>query len=205
MTSPAARPKASMSCSSSSLNERPSTRSQRYRLPKTWPSPVVTGTPRNRVISGWFGGNPAEPSCWVRFLLNLLAKMRPRNEGGSRVAIVLNGSPLFTGGAGSGESEIRKWIIENDYLEAIVALPVDMFYNTGISTYIFVLSNHKASARKGKIQLINAVEFFVKMRKSLGSKRKELSPSDIERIVALYGGFHEGESSRIFANEDFGY
>jgi type I restriction enzyme M protein len=155
---------------------------------------------------GRFGpGLPRVSDGSLLFLLNLLAKMRPRNEGGSRVAIVLNGSPLFTGGAGSGESEIRKWIIENDYLEAIVALPVDMFYNTGISTYIFVLSNHKAAARKGKIQLINAVEFFVKMRKSLGSKRKELSPSDIERIVALYGGFHEGEYSRIFANEDFGY
>ncbi len=131
--------------------------------------------------------------------------MRPRNEGGSRLAIVLNGSPLFTGGAGSGESDIRKWIIENDYLEAIVALPVDMFYNTGISTYIFVLSNHKAPERKGKIQLINAAEFFVKMRKSLGSKRKELSPADIERIVALYGGFQQNECSRIFSNEDFGY
>jgi type I restriction enzyme M protein len=155
---------------------------------------------------GRFGpGLPRVSDGSLLFLLNLLAKMRPRNEGGSRVAIVLNGSPLFTGGAGSGESDIRKWIIENDYLEAIVALPVDMFYNTGISTYIFVLSNHKAPERKGRIQLINAAEFFVKMRKSLGSKRKELSPADIERIVALYGGFQESEYSRIFANEDFGY
>jgi type I restriction enzyme M protein len=155
---------------------------------------------------GRFGpGLPRVSDGSLLFLLNLLSKMRPRNEGGSRVAIVLNGSPLFTGGAGSGESDIRKWIIENDYLEAIVALPVDMFYNTGISTYIFVLSNHKAPERKGRIQLINAAEFFVKMRKSLGSKRKELSPADIERIVALYGGFQESECSRIFANEDFGY
>jgi type I restriction enzyme M protein len=156
--------------------------------------------------AGRFGpGLPRVSDGSLLFLLNLLAKMRPRNEGGSRVAIVLNGSPLFTGGAGSGESEIRKWIIENDYLEAIVALPVDMFYNTGISTYVFVLTNHKAPERKGKIQLINAAEFFVKMRKSLGSKRKELSPADIERIVALYGGFQAGEYSRIFANQDFGY
>jgi type I restriction enzyme M protein len=156
--------------------------------------------------AGRFGpGLPRVSDGSLLFLLNLLAKMRPRNEGGSRVAIVLNGSPLFTGGAGSGESEIRKWIIENDYLEAIVALPVDMFYNTGISTYIFVLSNHKATERKGKIRLINAAEFFVKMRKSLGSKRKELSPADIDRIVALYGGFQEDEYSRIFSNKDFGY
>jgi type I restriction enzyme M protein len=155
---------------------------------------------------GRFGpGLPRVSDGSLLFLLNLLSKMRPRNEGGSRVAIVLNGSPLFTGGAGSGESDIRKWIIENDYLETIVALPVDMFYNTGISTYIFVLSNHKAAERKGKIQLINATEFFVKMRKSLGSKRKELSAADIERIVALYGGFQQNECSRIFANQDFGY
>jgi type I restriction enzyme M protein len=159
-----------------------------------------------RGFAGRFGpGLPRVSDGSLLFLLSLLSKMRPRNEGGSRVAIVLNGSPLFTGGAGSGESEIRRWVIENDYLEAIVALPVDMFYNTGISTYIWVLSNHKAPERKGKIQLINAAEFFVKMRKSLGSKRKELSPTDIERIVGLYGGFEENEHSRIFANEDFGY
>jgi type I restriction enzyme M protein len=156
--------------------------------------------------AGRFGpGLPRISDGSLLFLLNLLSKMRPRQEGGSRAAIVLNGSPLFTGGAGSGESDIRKWVIENDYLEAIVALPVDMFYNTGISTYIWVLSNHKAPERKGKIQLINAAEFFVKMRKSLGSKRKELSTSDIERIVALYGAFEQNEYSRIFPNEEFGY
>jgi type I restriction enzyme M protein len=156
--------------------------------------------------AGRFGpGLPRVSDGSLLFLLNLLAKMRPRSEGGSRIAIVLNGSPLFTGGAGSGESEIRKWIIENDYLEAIVALPVDMFYNTGISTYIWVLSNHKAPERKGKIQLINAAEFFVKMRRSLGAKRKELSAADIERIVGLYGPFEENENSRVFSNDDFGY
>jgi type I restriction enzyme M protein len=118
---------------------------------------------------------------------------------------VLNGSPLFTGGAGSGESNIRKWLIENDWLEAIVALPTDMFYNTGIATYIWLLTNHKAPARRGTIQLIDATTFYQKMRKSLGSKRKELGPGDIARIAGLYRAFAETEHSKIFANEDFGY
>ena len=126
-------------------------------------------------------------------------------EGGGRIAIVLNGSPLFTGGAGSGESEIRKWIIENDLLEAIIALPTDMFYNTGISTYIWVLCNHKSKARRGKVQLISAVDFFQKMRKSLGSKRKELGEADIERITRIYGCFAAGEHCKIFDGQDFGY
>jgi type I restriction enzyme M protein len=126
-------------------------------------------------------------------------------EGGGRIAIVLNGSPLFTGGAGSGESDIRKWVIENDLLEAIVALPTDMFYNTGISTYVWILCNHKPTQRKGKVQLISGVEFFQKMRKSLGSKRKELRDADIEKITKLYGEFVEAENSKIFANRDFGY
>ncbi|MBX0329993.1 type I restriction-modification system subunit M [Oscillochloris sp. ZM17-4] len=155
---------------------------------------------------GRFGpGLPRVSDGSLLFLMHLLSKMRPAKEGGSRVAIVLNGSPLFTGGAGSGESEIRRWVIENDWLEAIVALPTDMFYNTGIATYIWVLSNHKAPERRGKIQLINAASFFVKMRKSLGSKRKELGEADIERIVKLYGVFEAGEHSRIFDNDDFGY
>jgi type I restriction enzyme M protein len=131
--------------------------------------------------------------------------MRPAKDGGSRVAIVLNGSPLFTGGAGSGESEIRRWVIENDWLEAIVALPTDMFYNTGIATYIWVLTNHKAVERRGKVQLINTGSFFQKMRKSLGSKRKELSPEHIARITNIYGVFQESEHSKIFDNADFGY
>ena len=131
--------------------------------------------------------------------------MREPEKGGGRIAIVLNGSPLFTGGAGSGESEIRKWVIEQDLLETIIGLPTDMFYNTGISTYIWVLSNHKAKERKGKIQLINASDFFQKMRKSLGSKRKELGETDIERIIKLYGEFKEDENSKIFVSQDFGY
>lgn len=157
-------------------------------------------------FTGRFGpGLPRVSDGSLLFLLHLLSKMRPLDQGGSRIGIILNGSPLFTGGAGSGESEIRKWIIENDWLEAIVALPTDMFYNTGISTYIWLLTNHKATERKGKIQLINAVDFYQKMRKSLGSKRKELGEADIERIVRLYGTFEENEHSKIFDNEDFGY
>ncbi len=156
--------------------------------------------------AGRFGpGLPRVSDGSLLFLLHLISKMREPEKGGGRVAIVLNGSPLFTGGAGSGESEIRKWIIEQDLLEAIVALPTDMFYNTGIATYIWVLSNHKASERKGKIQLINAVEFYQKMRKSLGSKRKELGDGDIERIIRLYGDFKESEHSKIFEGQAFGY
>jgi type I restriction enzyme M protein len=155
---------------------------------------------------GRFGpGLPRVSDGSLLFLLHLLSKMRPARDGGSRVAIVLNGSPLFTGGAGSGESEIRKWIIEHDWLEAIIALPTDMFYNTGIATYIWVLTNKKAPERRGKIQLINGVGLFQKMRKSLGSKRKELGEGDIARIVQLYGAFEEHTQSKIFANDDFGY
>lgn len=157
-------------------------------------------------FDGRFGpGLPRVSDGSLLFLLHLLSKMRPASDGGSRIAIVLNGSPLFTGGAGSGESNIRKWIIENDWLEAIVALPIDMFYNTGIATYIWILNNAKQSQRQGKIQLINATEFYGKMRKSLGSKRKQLAESDIERITRLYGDFVQNEWSKIFDNADFGY
>jgi type I restriction enzyme M protein len=156
--------------------------------------------------AGRFGaGLPRVSDGSLLFLLHLLSKMRPVDQGGSRIGIVFNGSPLFTGGAGAGESDIRKWIIENDWLEVIVALPTDMFYNTGISTYVWILTNHKARRRKGKIQLINAAEFYQKMRKSLGSKRKELGDADIAGIVALYRDFMAGEYSRSFDNEDFGY
>ncbi len=146
--------------------------------------------------AGRFGpGLPRVSDGSLLFLMHLLSKMRPYNkvkdEGGSRIGIVLNGSPLFTGGAGSGESEIRRWVIENDWLEAIVALPTDMFYNTGIATYVWMLTNKKSDARKGKVQLINGAEYYRKMRKSLGSKRKELGQDDIERIVALHGRFEE--------------
>jgi type I restriction enzyme M protein len=157
-------------------------------------------------FAGRFGpGLPRISDGSLLFLLHLISKMREPEKGGGRIAIVLNGSPLFTGGAGSGESEIRKWVIEQDLLETIIGLPTDMFYNTGISTYIWVLSNHKVAQRKGKIQLINASDFFQKMRKNLGSKRKELGDADIERIIKLYGGFDENEHSKIFDTQELGY
>jgi type I restriction enzyme M protein len=139
------------------------------------------------------------------FLQHMISKMKPIEDGGTRIAIVFNGSPLFTGAAGSGESDIRKWIIENDWLEAIVALPDQMFYNTGINTYIWVVTNRKSPLRKGKIQLINGVEFFQKMRKSLGDKRKELPNQHIDELTNLHGDFKENELSKIFDNEDFGF
>lgn len=156
--------------------------------------------------AGRFGpGLPRVSDGSLLFLMHLLSKMRPydkaKDEGGSRIGIVLNGSPLFTGGAGSGESEIRRWVIENDWLEAIVALPTDMFYNTGIATYVWMLTNKKSDARKGKVQLINGAEYYRKMRKSLGSKRKELGQDDIERIVALHGRFEELRQVKVIDAE----
>ncbi|MEI6673937.1 MAG: class I SAM-dependent DNA methyltransferase [Verrucomicrobiota bacterium] len=161
--------------------------------------------------NGRFGpGLPRVSDGSLLFLLHLISKMRPAKDGGSRFGIVLNGSPLFTGGAGSGESEIRRYVLENDLVEAIIGLPTDMFYNTGISTYVWIVSNRKPAARKGKLQLIDASSFWQKMRKSLGSKRKELSPDHIEDITRLFGKFktstrHGVPISRIFKNTDFGY
>ncbi|AGW13148.1 N-6 DNA methylase [Megalodesulfovibrio gigas] len=166
----------------------------------------------SRGYEGRFGaGLPRINDGALLFLQHMLSKMRRPEQGGSRIGIVFNGSPLFTGDAGSGESEIRRWIIENDWLEAVVALPDQLFYNTGIFTYIWVLTNRKMPHRKGKIQLLDARSFFVKMRKSLGNKRNEIAdgengrPDQIAEIVRLYGAFRDGECSRIFANEDFGY
>lgn len=162
-------------------------------------------------FNGRFGpGLPRVSDGSLLFLLHLISKMRPAKDGGSRFGIVLNGSPLFTGGAGSGESEIRRYVLENDLVEAIIGLPTDMFYNTGISTYIWIVSNRKPAARKGKLQLIDASSFWQKMRKSLGSKRKELSPGHIDDITRLFGNFEESTRdgapiSRIFRNQDFGY
>jgi type I restriction enzyme M protein len=162
-------------------------------------------------FNGRFGpGLPRVSDGSLLFLLHLVSKMRPAVDGGSRFGIVLNGSPLFTGGAGSGESEIRRYMLENDLVEAIIGLPTDMFYNTGISTYVWIVSNRKPAARKGKVQLIDASSFWQKMRKSLGSKRKELSPEHIDDITRLFGQFEESTRdgvpiSRIFNNEDFGY
>jgi type I restriction enzyme M protein len=162
-------------------------------------------------FNGRFGpGLPRVSDGSLLFLLHLISKMRPVKDGGSRFGIVLNGSPLFTGGAGSGESEIRRYVLENDLLEAIIGLPTDMFYNTGISTYVWIVSNRKPAARKGKVQLVDASGFWQKMRKSLGSKRKELGPEHIEEITRLFGTFKEAKKdgapiSRIFKNEEFGY
>ncbi|EXI84099.1 MAG: Type I restriction enzyme EcoKI M protein [Candidatus Accumulibacter regalis] len=161
--------------------------------------------------NGRFGpGLPRVSDGSLLFLLHLISKMRPAVDGGSRFGIVLNGSPLFTGGAGSGESEIRRYVLENDLVEAIIGLPTDMFYNTGISTYVWIVSNRKPAARRGKVQLIDASSFWQRMRKSLGSKRKELSPEHIEDITRLFGRFKKSTRdgvpiSRIFNNEDFGY
>lgn len=155
---------------------------------------------------GRFGpGLPRVSDGSLLFLLHLISKMRPADEGGSRIGIILNGSPLFTGGAGSGESEIRRYILENDLLEAIVAMPTDMFFNTGISTYIWILSNHKEPRRKGKVQLINASNIGESMRKSLGSKRKRLSDESIDDITKIYGVFEESKICKIFDTTDFGY
>lgn len=156
-------------------------------------------------FDGRFGaGTPRVSDGSLLFLQNMISKMYDDEEG-SRIAIIFNGSPLFTGDAGSGESNIRKWIIENDLLEGIIALPTDMFYNTGIATYIWVLTNKKEEKRKGKIQLVNASEYYQSMRKSLGNKRKEITPEQIKEITSLYSSFEESENSKIFDNEDFGY
>jgi type I restriction enzyme M protein len=156
-----------------------------------------------QAFQGRFGaGLPRINDGSLLFIMHMISKMKPE---GSRLAIVFNGSPLFTGGAGSGESEIRRWIIESDWLEAIVALPTEMFYNTGISTYIWIVTNRKRKERRGKIQLINAVDLFVKMRKSLGNKRNELSSGNVAEIVELYGDLTKNGRSKVFDNEDFGY
>jgi type I restriction enzyme M protein len=175
---------------------------------------------------GRFGaGTPRINDGAFLFLQHMISKMRPPKDGGSRLAIVFNGSPLFTGDAGSGESEIRRWIIENDWLEAIVALPDQLFYNTGISTYVWVLSNRKPRPRKAKIQLIDARNYWVQMRKSLGNKRHKLGDADegepdhIGEITRIYGAFRDGETrtfaidrqgkslvvSKVFDNDDFGF
>ena len=157
--------------------------------------------------AGRFGpGLPAVGDGQMLFLLTAISKMKDPSQGGSRIAIIHNGSPLFTGDAGSGPSDIRKYILENDLLEAIVALPNDIFYNTGIATYIWVLSNKKAGTkREGKVQLINANGLFEKRRKALGNKRNDIPDAAIQEITRIYGDFIENEISQIYNNEDFGY
>jgi type I restriction enzyme M protein len=157
-------------------------------------------------FNGRFGaGLPRINDGSFLFLQHMISKMKRPEQGGSRVAIVFNGSPLFTGGAGSGESEIRRWIIESDWLEAVVALPDQLFYNTGISTYFWIVTNRKAPERRGKVQLVDAREHFVKMRKSLGEKRKQIADEQITEITRLYGDFADGDHVKIFPNETFGF
>jgi type I restriction enzyme M protein len=157
-------------------------------------------------FAGRFGaGTPRINDGSFLFLQHMISKMKPVEQGGSRIAIVFNGSPLFTGGAGSGESEIRRWIIENDWLEAVVALPDQLFYNTGISTYFWVVTNRKAPHRRGKVQLVDARSKWTKMRKSLGEKRKYLTADHIAEITRLYGAFEENQQVKIFPNEAFGF
>jgi type I restriction enzyme M protein len=155
---------------------------------------------------GRFGpGLPRISDGQLLFLLHMLARMRAPEHGGARVAIIMNGSPLFTGDAGSGESEIRRFVLEHDWLEALVAVPEQLFYNTGIATYIWVLTNRKSAARRGKVQLIDATSFWTPMRKSLGDKRREIPIDRAREIVDLHRAFAEGDHVRIFPTTHFGY
>ncbi len=153
-------------------------------------------------FAGRFGpGLPRVSDGSLLFLLHLISKMRPAMDGGSRFGIVLNGSPLFTGGAGSGESDIRRYVVENDMLEAIIGLPTDMFYNTGIATYVWIVTNRKPAHRKGKVQLIDASGFWQKIRKSLGSKRKEMGEEHIATVTQLFGSFSEAQIATVLDSE----
>ncbi|ALS74530.1 restriction endonuclease subunit M [Planococcus rifietoensis] len=169
----------------------------------------IKGEHQDQGFDGRFGpGTPRTSDGQLLFLMHLVSKMKPvtvENPQGSRLAIIMNGSPLFTGDAGSGESEIRRYVLENDLVEGIVAMPNDLFYNTGISTYIWILTNNKAPIHRGKVVLVNAVDFSKKMKKSLGSKRNEITQDQIDEIMRLYGSFQEGEFVKVFDNEDFGY
>jgi type I restriction enzyme M protein len=156
----------------------------------------------NNPLGRFAAGLPRISDGALLFLLHMISKMEDK---GSRIAIIHNGSPLFTGDAGSGENNIRKWIIENDWLEAIIALPTELFYNTGIATYIWIVSNKKPQNRKGKVQLINAVGFAKKMRKSLGNKRNYITDDQIQQITDIYKSYQDGENCKIFGNADFGY
>lgn len=163
-------------------------------------------TEYERGSGGRFGtGLPRISDGQLLFLQHLLSHMKKPSEGGSRIAIIMNGSPLFTGGASSGESEIRRWVLENDWLEALVALPEQLFYNTGIATYVWVLTNRKAPERKGKVQLIDATSFWIPMRKSLGNKRREVPHNKAREIIALLERFEKSEFSKVFPTTQFGY
>lgn len=161
---------------------------------------------KNKGYSGRFGaGLPRISDGSFLFLQHLISKMNAPEDGGSRIGIVFNGSPMFSGDAGSGESEIRRWIIENDLLEAIIGLPDQLFYNTGITTYIWILTNRKENRRKGKVRLINGAGFYEKMRKGLGNKRNMISPENRAEIVRLYSTYEPDENYMDLDNDDFGY
>lgn len=167
---------------------------------------VVEDEAKNLGFEGRFGaGTPRITDASLLFLQHMISKMKPEAQGGSRLAIVFNGSPLFTGGAGSGESEIRRWIIENDWLEAVVALPDQLFYNTGIATYFWIVTNRKRPERRGLVQLIDARSEFEKMPKSLGEKRKSINDTQIDEITRMYGDFTESDQVKILPNESFGF
>ena len=168
----------------------------------SWKSDEAAVKVEAQTATGRFSAGPRTSDGALLFLQHMLSKMEDR---GSRVGIVFNGSPLFTGDAGSGESEIRRWIIENDWLECIVALPEKLFFNTSIATYIWILTNRKSEARQGKIQLINAVDFHDEMKRNLGDKNALISDSHIRHIVELYTDFEETEHAKIYPNEFFGY
>lgn len=166
----------------------------------------ITREHEEQGFGGRFGaGLPRINDGSLLFIMHMISKMKDPKEGGTRLGIVFNGSPLFTGAAGSGESEIRRWIIENDWLEAIVALPDQLFYNTGIYTYLWIVTNRKEPGRRGKIQLVDAASFYKKMRKSLGNKRNEICDDQRDEITRLYGNLKDAEHVRIFDNQDFGY
>lgn len=178
---------------------------------RKYADPILDEAERKGYRGRFGAGTPRVSDGSFLFLQHMISKMKPYdpkdlvNAPGTRIGIVFNGSPLFTGGAGQGESEIRRWILENDWLEAIIALPDQMFYNTGILTYIWVLSNKKERRRKNKVQLIDATQYFQRMRKPLGEKRKELTEDNIADITRIYGAFQETEESKIFDTEDFAY
>lgn len=166
----------------------------------------ITREHEEQGFGGRFGaGLPRINDGSLLFIMHMISKMKDPKEGGTRLGIVFNGSPLFTGAAGSGESEIRRWIIENDWLEAIVALPDQLFYNTGIYTYLWIVTNRKKPGRRGKIQLVDGTTFFKKMRKSLGNKRNEVCDDQRDEITRLYGNLEDADHVRIFDNADFGY
>src|SRR5207302_8001277 len=225
MTSPDGKDAENIAFGSTLSNDKHSNQRSDYLLAnppygKDWKmDQAAVDAEAERGYTGRFGaGLPRISDGQLLFLQHMLGRMKESKDGGSRVAIIMNGSPLFTGDAGSGESEIRRWIFENDWLEALIALPEQLFYNTGIATYVWVLTNRKAPERKGKVQLIDASSFWVQMRKSLGDKRREIPFERAQDIVKILTAFKDGDTrivkkdgkdeeivSRIYPTTHFGY